>query len=219
MKASNLKSFALGFGIAISALGLYALAATLTTFKAGDVVSAQLINDNFTNLNADVATLNTKVTETAAKVTDAPGFNKAFVFPSNLDGGLVGIPTTAGAITNVTLDAPAAGFVVVTVNLQFVATHTTGTGDQAVFKLSKTAGDVDNATDPVATARVPAANPTTAFRELTIPVTLTNTFAVTKGTNTININAVGNRAGLLMGEVSLNAVYVPTRYGTGSDVK
>ncbi len=47
MKASNLKSFALGFGIAISALGLYALAATLTTFKPGDVVSAQLINDNF----------------------------------------------------------------------------------------------------------------------------------------------------------------------------
>jgi hypothetical protein len=51
MKASNLKSFALGFGIAISALGLYALAATLTTFKAGDVVSAQLINDNFAALN------------------------------------------------------------------------------------------------------------------------------------------------------------------------
>jgi hypothetical protein len=30
MKASNLKSFALGFGIAIAALGLYALAATLS---------------------------------------------------------------------------------------------------------------------------------------------------------------------------------------------
>lgn len=74
MKASNLKSFALGFGIAIAALGLYALAATLTTFKAGDVVSAQLINDNFTNLNTDVAaastaaaTLNTKVTALEAK--------------------------------------------------------------------------------------------------------------------------------------------------------
>jgi hypothetical protein len=80
-KPSNLKSFALGFGIAISALGLYALAATLNTFKAGDVVSAQLINDNFTNLNADVAaastaaatantgvtTLNTKVTALEAK--------------------------------------------------------------------------------------------------------------------------------------------------------
>jgi hypothetical protein len=218
MKASNLKSFALGFGIAIAALGLYALAATLTTFNPGDVVSSSKINDNFTNLNADVATLNTKVSETAAKVTDAPGFNKAFVFPSNSNGGNVSIPTTGGAITNVTLDAPAAGFVVVTVNLQFVATHTIGTGDEAVFKLSKTAGDVDFATDPVAMARVPAANPTTAFREITMPITLTNTFSVTKGTNTIHINAVGNRAGLLMSEVSLNAVYMPTRYGTGSAV-
>jgi hypothetical protein len=51
MKASNLKSFALGFGIAISALGIYALAATLTTFKAGDVVSSSKINDNFAALN------------------------------------------------------------------------------------------------------------------------------------------------------------------------
>ena len=51
MKASNLKSFAFGFGIAISALGLYALAATLNTFKAGDVVSSSKINENFANLN------------------------------------------------------------------------------------------------------------------------------------------------------------------------
>ena len=159
--------------------------------------------------------VNTKVTETAAKVTDAPGFNKSYVFPA----GLVGIPITGGAITNVTLEAPAAGFVVVTVNLQFVTTHTTGTGDRATFKLSKTAGDVDVSTDPVATAQVPAANPTTENAEINIPVTLTNTFAVIKGTNTININAVGNRAGLLMHRVSLNAVYVPKRYGTGSDVK
>ena len=51
MKASNLKSFTLGFGIAIFALGLYALAATLNTFTTGDVVSSSKINENFAALN------------------------------------------------------------------------------------------------------------------------------------------------------------------------
>lgn len=59
MKPSNLKSFVLGAGIAIAALGLYALAATLNTFASGDVVSSEKINQNFANLNADITNLNT----------------------------------------------------------------------------------------------------------------------------------------------------------------
>lgn len=243
-QGSKLKAFALGAGLTASALGLYALAATLNTFAPGDVVSSSKINENFTNLNTDITTLNAKFpvatanladnavatakiadgavstakiadgAVTAAKTADEPGFNRNYVFPS----GLAGIPTTAGAITNVTLDAPAAGFAVVTATFQFVSTHTTGTRDESVFKLSKTAGDVDGANDPIMLVIVPAAYPTTGTQEAVIPTTITNTFAVVKGANTINLNGKANRDGLLINRVNLTAVYVPTRYGTGSTV-
>jgi hypothetical protein len=214
MKASNLKSFALGFGIAISALGLYALAATLNTFASGDVVSASKINDNFTNLNTDVAAVNAKFPVAAANVVDEPGFNRNYAFP----GGLAGIPTTAGAITNVTLEAPAAGFAIVTATFQFVVQHTNGTQDIGSFKLSKTAGDVDASTDPIAAVSIPASYPTTAAQEVVIPVTITNTFTVVKGTNTFNLNGLASHNGLLINRINLTTLYVPTRYGTGSAV-
>jgi hypothetical protein len=129
MKASNLKSFALGFGIAISALGLYALAATLTTFKAGDVVSAQLINDNFTNLNTDVAaastaaatantgvtTLNTKVTALEAKkALPSRGALYGYAFIGDVIPGTANTIYSFNPLGTVTVTNPSTGNYTVT---------------------------------------------------------------------------------------------------------
>jgi hypothetical protein len=212
MKASNLKSFALGFGIAISALGLYALAATLTTFKAGDVVSAQLINDNFTNLNADVAALNTKVTETAAKVTDAPGFNSTFLAASS------NLSTTAESKTSITLDAPAAGFAVVTANFVWLAQPTNGFNYSARFNLSKTAGDMGSApTGAQLSATLPTAGGDNQYFQ---PISMTEVFTVTSGPNTFHLNTLWTGGTVARGiqTIKLTAIYLPTRYGTGATV-
>jgi hypothetical protein len=213
MKASNLKSFALGFGIAIAALGIYALAATLNTFKAGDVVSAQLINDNFTNLNADIATLNTKVTETAAKVTDAPGFNS-----TEGDNSNIAVPNPAASIKSVTLEAPAAGFAIVTADLNFTFAHVTGTNTTGEFSLSKTAGAAAN----VENSRIVGIGPNWPTNtEMFQPVALTEVFAVTKGANTFHLNALrssGAAGTQAVRGVKLTVIYVSTRYGTGVTV-
>lgn len=128
MKASNLKSFALGFGIAISALGLYALAATLNTFASGDVVSSSKINENFTNLNTDVVaastaavtantgvtTLNTKVTALEAKkVLPARGAFYAYAFVGDVIGTVNSL-YSFNPLGTITVAKPSTGRYIVT---------------------------------------------------------------------------------------------------------
>ena len=119
MKASNLKSFALGAGLAIAALGVYALAATLTTFASGDVVSSQKINDNFANLNADINAVNTKATQTAAKVKDAPGVAQAKT-------GSIGVSSTIKELASQTLTAPGPGYVLAIASAFVCFSHKAG---------------------------------------------------------------------------------------------
>ena len=130
MKASNLRAFALGFGIAITALGIYALAATLTTFKAGDVISAQLINDNFA-LKQNLVT-GTCAAGSSIRVIAADG-----TVTCQTDNGGAGSPFQFGATLNGT-DGTKKGLTVT----HTVATAFEGTGNIGV--VGKTTGaDVD----------------------------------------------------------------------------
>jgi hypothetical protein len=142
MKASNLKSFALGFGIAISALGLYALAATLTTFKAGDVVSAQLINDNFAALNT---TKQDRVAGTCAAGSSIRVIAADGTVTCQTDNGGAGSPFQFGATlngTDVTKDGLTVAHTASTAQLGRekigVQGSTTGTGVNSVGVLAVT---------------------------------------------------------------------------------
>ena len=214
----NLKSFVLGAGIAISALGLYALAATLTTFNAGDVVSASKINDNFANLNADIATANTGVSSLNAKFpvkasdqADEPGFNTV----SAASGAALAITGTNTSRVSITLAAPANGFAIVTANFNWLANHTTGTDSTADFGLEKTGGVFTGLASQqrlVINGSVP-----TGFNQQS--VALSEVFAVTQGDNTFHLNTkvlVGS--GQSIGQVKMTVLFVPTRYGTGATV-
>jgi hypothetical protein len=140
MKASNLKSFALGFGIAVSTLGLYALAATLTTFKAGDVVSAQLINDNFTALNT---TKQDRVAGTCAAGSSIRVIAADGTVTCQTDNGGAGSPFQFGATLNGT-DATkdgltvshSAGFAILGREKIGVQGSTAGTGVNSVGVLA-----------------------------------------------------------------------------------
>ena len=234
LKSFNLKSFALGAGLAISALGIYAVAAALNTFASGDVVSSSKINANFAGLNADVAAVNAKFpvatadladsavstakiangAVTAAKVADEPGFNTI----STAAGGALAISGTPTSTASITLTAPAAGFAMVTANFNWLANHTTGTNSTADFSLSKTV----NALGTLASAQrviIPGSQPTSSTLNFQQSVALSEVFAVTTGDNTFFLNTqVVNGAGQFIGQVKMTVIYLPTRYGTGATV-
>lgn len=219
MKASNLKSFALGFGIAISALGLYALAATLNTFKAGDVVSSSKINDNFTNLNTDITAVSTKFPVKTADVADS-AVNAAKT--SDEPGGAQAVSSAVGSITTATgfdvllsraITAPAPGFVLAIGSGEFCFTKAAAK-DVGFGVAVSTETTLTDASEKAFV--LPAA---ASAGEYCTPISVQKIIPVPAGEKTINF--IGSKfftsnPNVQTFDLTLSLVYFPTAYGTVS---
>jgi hypothetical protein len=173
------------------------------------VTSAKIVNGTITE--SDMAANSV----TAPKILDEPGYN----YKNTGDANALYPLTAAGqSFVSVTLDAPAAGFALVTGTAMVFITHTNGTMDNIILKLSKTAGDIGTPAYGLTVVRVPAANPTSAANHIVNAVNFSMIFPVTAGANTFHLNAyrsLGASSSLLSPEIT--ALYLPTRYGTGSE--
>jgi hypothetical protein len=78
MNKLNLKSFALGVSVAVSALGIYALAMSIpNTFSAGTSISSGQVNANFTAVKTAVDALAAKFPVSAANLAAPAAFTIA----------------------------------------------------------------------------------------------------------------------------------------------
>jgi hypothetical protein len=78
MNKLNLKSFALGVSVAISALGIYALALSIpNTFSAGTSISSGQVNANFAAVKTAVDALEAKFPVSAANLAALPAVTAA----------------------------------------------------------------------------------------------------------------------------------------------
>lgn len=128
---------------------------------------------------------------------------------------LIGLTGAGASMTSVTLNAPGAGFASVTARALVFVTHTNGTQDNVICKLSKTSGDVTTPSFGISLVRIPAANPTATSQAQTIEIT--RVFSVNAGTNTFHLNCYENfgSGGDSIIAPEVVALFVPTRYGTG----
>ncbi len=156
-------------------------------------------------------------------ITSAPyaqftsGLSGANYDANDNPNSLVELSGTPQSVASVTLQAPAAGFAVVTAEAEAFVTHVNGTYDNVIFKVSPTAGDVNTPSFQATVVRIPAEWPTSTQRYV-VPVSITHLFPVTAGNNTFHLNAysssgTGNDDLLAP---NLTAIYVPFQYGTSS---
>ncbi len=152
-----------------------------------------------------------------SKIVDEPGFNYTNNGQPNT---LIDLDGTGESVASVTLDAPADGIAVVRANTSVSVGHQIGEWENVVVKLSRTAGDVfATSSFGVGVVRIPPEWPSTSVNFVTtLPVF--QIFTVTAGENTFHLNAHDSqdtgRARLLKPEII--AIYLPTRYGTGSGI-
>ena len=218
-KGIHLRSFALGTCIAISALGLYALAATLNIFKEGDVVSSSKINDNFAALNTDVAAVNAKFPVKTADVADG-AVNAAKT--SDEPGGAQAVSSSVGSITTAdgydvllsrAVTAPAPGFVLAIGSGEFCFTKVAAK-DVGFGVAVSTAITLTDASEKAFV--LPAA---ASAGEYCTPISVQKIFPVPAGEKTINF--IGSKfftsnPDVQTFDLTLSLVYLPTAYGTVS---
>jgi hypothetical protein len=91
MNKLNLKSFALGISVAISALGIYALAMSIpNTFSAGTSISSGQVNANFAAVKTAVDALEAKFPVAAANLAALPAVTAATLQSGWAADGLYG---------------------------------------------------------------------------------------------------------------------------------
>jgi hypothetical protein len=175
----------------------------------GTIAAADLASNSVTTLK--IADNNV----TAAKILDEPGYNYNNTGNSN---NLYPLTASGQSFTSVTLNAPAAGFAVVYAHAEVFITHTSGTMDNIILKVSRTSGDITTPSYGLTVVRIPAAYPTSSVSGIVHGASITAVFSVTAGNNTFHLNAYrssGASSGLFKPEIAV--IFVPTRYGTGAE--
>ncbi|HSL89382.1 MAG TPA: hypothetical protein VK870_08775 [Ignavibacteriaceae bacterium] len=176
----------------------------------GTIAAADLASNSVTTLK--IADNNV----TAAKILDEPGYNYNNTGNSN---NLYPLTASGQSFTSVTLNAPAAGFAVVYAHAEVFITHTSGTMDNIILKVSRTSGDITTPSYGLTAVRIPAAYPTSSVSGIVHGASITAVFSVTAGNNTFHLNAYrssGASSSLLKPEIAV--IFVPTRYGTGAEL-
>lgn len=176
----------------------------------GTIAAADLASNSVTTLK--IADNNV----TAAKILDEPGYNYNNTGNSNT---LYPLTASGQSFTSVTLNAPAAGFAVVYAHADVFITHTSGTFDNVILKVSRTSGDITSPSYGTTLVRIPAAWPTAATSDIVHGISITAVFTVTAGNNTFHLNGYrssGASSSLLKPEIAV--IFVPTRYGTGAEL-
>lgn len=176
----------------------------------GTVAAADLASNSVTTVK--IADNNV----TAVKILDEPGYNYNNTGNPNT---LYPLTTSGQSFTSVTLNAPAAGFAVVYAYADVFITHTSGSYDNVILKVSRTSGDITTPSYGTTLVRIPAAWPTTAVQDIVQGISITAVFTVTAGNNTFHLNGYrssGASSSLLKPEIAV--IFIPTRYGTGAEL-
>jgi len=199
---------------------------TAADIAAGAVANSELATNAVTTdkiasgavANADIASNavnGAKVADgslTDADMADEPGLTYAETGDGNT---LVDLTGTGKVFTSVTLNAPTSGYALVTaVGIAFV-THTLGTFDNVIMKVSRTSGDVGTPSFATALVRVPDDWPSSTQRYCET-FTITHMFPVSAGNNTFYLNGyessgTGNDDILAP---RIMAVFIPSLYGS-----
>lgn len=154
----------------VALVGVSALALTVPhTFVSGEVISAAEMNANFAAVEAAVAALETAQPRVAH---------------TKVDGEVAVDSTTMVDVAVVSIDAPAAGVVLVHFTAQAAFLGTTS-GNGMAFQIDTEEGGVTIGTEYYNVANGTPANASTVWR----PVAMQRAFEVTAGTHTFRAEA------------------------------
>jgi|SRR5271170_7988840 len=129
----------------------------------------------------------------------------------------VSVPTSAVALESLSVKAPAAGNLVITVTGTLIYEHTLGSQGWYCLALAQTSANVgacvpDGGSDSAIRGDIASAEPTTVSgMGASVPYSIVRTYAVTAGTNYtfyLNGDATGFTGAWLF-QPSITAVYVP----------
>jgi hypothetical protein len=153
---------------------------------------------------------------TAAKITDEPGVAQIMSGPNTYRY----LPTGTNSIDSITITPPAPGYVIVTAGLSATIAHTLGVEDEAYYQVRDAANTISFTEPGYAQLRVARALPTdtSAFTDYNFPVLVSRVFLVNAATpHKYYLNArVAQGWDSKDGWINsyMNAVYIPTAYGT-----
>lgn len=171
---------------------------------------------------ADNSVTTTKIADnnvTAAKVLDEPGVTHKASIPMN---NYRGIPSGTTALDSITINVPAAGYVLVFGSLSVCISHTIGTEDEAYFQLMNTRGTIDFSQTGFGQIRVPSELPTNTLMSTNYNqfINISRVFTVgAAGAFNFYLNTRVQQGwdvndGFINAQMS--AIYFPTNYGTVS---
>jgi len=168
---------------------------------------------NAANITTNTASASTNTTDIAANVTNItalqnakPGFARAVGGASVTTN--IPLTGTGQAVVTLTMNAPAAGFAIVTGKVFSFLPHTLNNSDVVGIKVSATSGDVVADYD----LSVYQARPLQATGNYGGMITANAVIPVVAGANTIFLNAYAQGTGHLINQAKLTAVYVPNAY-------
>ncbi|MDI6766282.1 MAG: hypothetical protein QME52_05610 [Bacteroidota bacterium] len=188
-------------------------AVTTAKLADGSVNSAKILDG--TIVTADLA----DNAVTAAKITDEPGVTHKASVPMN---NYRSIPSGTTALDSITINVPAAGYVLVFGSLSVCISHTVGIKDEAYFQLMDTPGVINYSQTGFGQIRVPSELPTntpigTNYNQF---VNLSRVFTVgAAGAFNFYLNTrvqTGWDANDGFINAQMSAIYFPTNYGTVS---
>lgn len=211
--------------VAVAALFISstAWAGTLTipnTFTAGSPAVAADVNANFTAGKTAVDDNNTRITaNTASAATNATNItalqnSKAGFAAVNMGANrnaVVAVTTTEASIASLTMNAPAAGFAIITAQVGINIAHTLNTVDLVHIKISKTTGSITGQSFGERAAKIMSKQPTDTYW---MEVSTTVVIPVVAGANLFHLNArsfIGAGAQDAYAR-EMVAIYVPHAY-------
>lgn len=188
-------------------------AITEAKISNNSVTSAKIVDANITTADlADNAI-------TSAKISDEPGVAHIASIPMN---NYRGIPSGTTALDSITINVPAAGYVLVFGSLSVCISHTVGTEDEAYFQLMNTRGTINYSQTGFAQIRVPSELPTNTSMHTNYSqfVNISRVFTVAASgdyyfyLNTRVLQGWDVNDGFINAQMS--AIYFPTSYGSVS---
>jgi hypothetical protein len=194
----------------------------LIEFKAKDPALASEVNDNFNAVKAAVDDNDAAITSNYNEITknasdiDALGVQPGVAW-TEVDSA-VAISNTAAAIRSLMLNAPDAGYAIVTASGYVYWNISSAAQGMVRLKISESSKDIDEAGGGTQFIRFQSGLGTGVFD---FPFSTTRVFPVTKGVNTFYFNAWHQvvNGSPSVSALNFSAIYVPANYTYSTIVK
>lgn len=187
----------------------------LKEFRTGDRALASEVNGNFNEVKIAVDDNDTAITNNFSEIQkNASDIDDLGVQPgvawTEVDSAVT-ISTTAAAIQSLMLNAPDAGYAIVTASGYVYWNISSAAQGMVRLKISESSGDIDEDGGGTQFIRFQGGLGTGVFD---FPYSTTKVFSVTKGVNTFYFNAWHQvvNGSPSVGALNFSAIYVPKSY-------